>query len=240
MKTIISLTLLLGMVGFANAQTNIVALSGTAISAAHSGTLYMGLPGNITNATEANVQTYANITGTISNLLVGASAPGGSDTIVVTIDKNTTGQTLTCTVSAAGTTCADATHSFTVVPTDLLSVSLVFSTAVTGRLAISVEATTTAGTNGHVLFTGSAPTLSLCGTSPTVTNGTDNGGVVTLGTGTVNACTLTFATAFTNTPACNVDSNSNVGQPWVSAVSTTAVTFTMPYTGASKLYYSCF
>lgn len=216
------------------------------ISASHSGTLFITPVGNLSNATESNASQLAGVAGTFSNLYVNATAPGGSDTIVVTIDKNTTGQTLTCTVSAAGTACNDTTHSFTVVATDLISTKAVYSTAVTGAVSVTMSFTTTGGStsgvsfNGHTLYSGSSPTLSLCGTSPTNTNSTDNAGLVTLGTGTVQSCTVTFSTAFTNVPACNVESNSNAGQPWISAVATTAVTFTLPQTGATKLYYSCF
>lgn len=221
-----------------------ITLAGTIISASHSGTLYMGLPGNFTNATETNVQTYAGQAGTIANLQVGASAPGGSDTILVTVRKAAGDTTLTCTVSAAGTTCVDATHSFTVVATDVIDVSLVYSTAVTGRVAVSVtltpSASGTAAFNGQTYFGGTQPTFSSCGTSPAgVTGYSNNGGTITLGTGTVSACTVTFGTAFTNAPSCRALTDSNASTAWVSAVSTAAVTFTLTQTGATKLFYQC-
>lgn len=71
--------------------------------------------------------------------------------------------------------------------------------------------------NGHVIFTGSAPTVSNCGASPTiVSTGTDNGGTVTVGASTRNnlgqvvpvlQCTLTFATSFTFAPAVVLSTN---------------------------------
>lgn len=225
--------------------TSISSLQFNSISAARTGTTYAPIGGGTlaTNSTESNVEVIVGQAGIISNLYVQASAPGGSDTMVVTVDKNAGASTLTCTVSAAGTACNDTTHSFTVVATDRLSASVVNSTSITGILTIAVSFST-AGTvgpyNNHTLFTGSAPTLSACGTSPTNTSATDNAGLVTLGTGTVQACTMTFATAFTNVPACNLATNSNAGQPWISAVSTTALTVTFPYTGPTKFYYSCF
>jgi hypothetical protein len=59
---------------------------------------------------------------------------------------------------------------------------------------------------GHVnTGTGSAaPALTACGTDPTIVTGSnDRAGTFTMGdTGT--GCVITFATAYTNTPACNV------------------------------------
>lgn len=127
----------------------------------------------------------------------------------------------------------------TIVPT------ITYSANTTGNAAWILSASTSVTNNfynSHQTFTSyTAPTLSSCGTSPSLGTGSgDTAGVITLGTGAVNACTLTFGTAFTNAPSCKVASNSSAGQPWLSSISTTAVTFTLPYTGATKLYYDCF
>ncbi len=247
MKTLNKLTLLiLALAGltFGQVITSTQTLQSSIISASHSGTIFITPVGNVTNGTEANVSQLAGIVGTVANLYVNATAPGGSDTIIVTIDKNTTGQTLTCTVSAAGTACSDVTHSFTVVATDLLSIKAVFSTAVTGAVSVTMTLTNATGSvgpvNNHTLFAGSAPTISSCGTSPTDTNSTDNAGVITTGTGNVSSCTATFATVFTNVPSCRVFTNSNASSAWLSSVSTTAFTVRLSQSGATKLYYSCF
>ncbi len=247
MKTLNKLTLLtLALAGltFGQVITSTQTLQSSIISASHSGTIFITPVGNVTNATEANVSQLAGLVGTVANLYVNATAPGGSDTIVVTIDKNTTGQTLTCTITGAATACTDLTHSFTVVATDLLSIKAVYSTAVTGAVSVTMTLTNAIGSvgpvNNHTLFAGSAPTISSCGTSPTDTNSTDNFGVISTGTGNVSACTATFATTFTNTPSCRAATNSNAGYAYVSAVSTTAVTFRWANSGATKLYYTCF
>lgn len=50
---------------------------------------------------------------------------------------------------------------------------------------------------------GSAPTLSACGTSPSIAAGsTDAFGTFTAGGGTVLTCTLNFSVPFATTPAC--------------------------------------
>jgi hypothetical protein len=57
---------------------------------------------------------------------------------------------------------------------------------------------------GHINTNGTAPALTSCGTSPTIVTGSnDNSGTFTMGaTGT--GCVVTFSTAYTNTPSCQV------------------------------------
>lgn len=244
MKKLTLLLLLAATASWAQTLTSTQTLQANIISAAHSGTLYITPVGNVSNATETNVSQLAGIVGTLNNLYVNATAPGGSDTIIVTIDKNTTGQTLTCTITGAAAACNDTTHSFAVVATDLLSIKAVYSTSVTGAVSFTMSLTNATGTgvtvNNHTLFAGSAPTLSACGTSPTNTSATDNAGTVVLGTGNVQKCTMTFATAFTVAPACYIQTNAGGSAGYVQAVSTTAVTFRVLATGPSKFYYGCF
>jgi hypothetical protein len=54
---------------------------------------------------------------------------------------------------------------------------------------------------GHLGVTGSAPTVSACGSAPGSAVGTDHEGNVTEGGSTVS-CTLTFASVFNGTPSC--------------------------------------
>lgn len=55
----------------------------------------------------------------------------------------------------------------------------------------------------HLGAHGTAPIVSACGATPGTVTGNDNYGRVTTGTGgTVQSCTLTFATAFAATPVC--------------------------------------
>jgi len=97
--------------------------------------------------------------------------------------------------------------------------------------------------DGHVEAAGTDPTLSSCGTSPSII-GSDTAGVVTLGTANPTACTVTFATAYTtNAPACVVTHQINIAVPlYFSAISTSGFTVTTS-TGANlnagKFDYIC-
>lgn len=81
--------------------------------------------------------------------------------------------------------------------------------------------------NGHVTTDqATSPALSLCGTNPAIATGSsDFAGVVTLGTGSPTACTVTFQSAFANTPACSVTSLGNA-TTYISAQSASAFTVT--------------
>lgn len=98
-------------------------------------------------------------------------------------------------------------------------------------------------TVGHVELTGAAPTISACGTTPSLGTGdSDNAGTITVGTGAgIVACTATFGGTFAKTPSCTVSTNSFVASADINAVSTTAVTFGLSAAFASgKIYYHCF
>jgi len=93
--------------------------------------------------------------------------------------------------------------------------------------------------SGHLAFSGSAPALSSCGTSPSI-NGTDAKGQVATGTGTVNSCTVTFSKAYTSNPVCVANGSNTAFSVAPTSISTTAVTFgfstSVPSTG---FYYHC-
>ncbi len=101
--------------------------------------------------------------------------------------------------------------------------------------------------NGHVHTTGTDPTLSSCGTSPSII-GSDTAGTVTIGTGgVVSDCTITFATAYTtNAPACVVTSRmsgTSIGL-YISAASTSAITVSKdagsgPFPASGVFSYHC-
>ncbi len=68
--------------------------------------------------------------------------------------------------------------------------------------------------NNHTIFTGSAPTVSDCGTGASVVSGSnDNAGQVIIGTNADGSarknCQLTFATAFTHAPAVSFSVTTN-------------------------------
>jgi hypothetical protein len=119
------------------------------------------------------------------------------------------------------------------------------SGATTG-VGLKVDAPTGAGANkaaefsGHVEVTGTAPTVSSCGTSPSIV-GNDMVGRVTVGTSPSTTCTLTFNAAFTNAPICLAQDETTSVTMRATTVSTTAVTFTASgtLTASDKISYSC-
>lgn len=77
---------------------------------------------------------------------------------------------------------------------------------------------------GHQYLSGPIPTLSSCGTSPTIT-GNDNAGTITVGT-TATGCTVTFARAWTSAPVCTISNqNMSITSTLGYTISTTALTF---------------
>jgi hypothetical protein len=93
--------------------------------------------------------------------------------------------------------------------------------------------------SGHPYGTGTAPGVSSCGTSPSISTGAnDVHGTVTTGTASPTSCTITWAAARTNTPDCSVDSPSGTT---VSSFSPTASTLVInfPGTSSAKFTYVC-
>lgn len=85
---------------------------------------------------------------------------------------------------------------------------------------------------GHLIIAGPAPTLSSCGTSPSVT-GNDRVMTVTVGSVTASGCTITFAHAYAARPTCNI---TNESASVVNAMSyvTTASTITVTQTALTS------
>lgn len=91
---------------------------------------------------------------------------------------------------------------------------------------------------GHVSIPGPSPTISACGTNPSVI-GSDTAGTITAGTGTVTSCLLTFTAAYSAPPVCfaNVKSVGLLIRP---ESATQSVTFTAASTFATeKIDYFC-
>jgi hypothetical protein len=90
--------------------------------------------------------------------------------------------------------------------------------------------------NGHVANTGAAPTLSSCGTSPTLSaTASDRHGTVTPGSG-ATSCTITFQVVYVSTPDAQLTGWAAGTIPYVSAVSTTALT--VGFGAVGKFTYS--
>ena len=91
---------------------------------------------------------------------------------------------------------------------------------------------------GHLESLGTAPTLSACGTTPAI-SGTDTAGKVTIGTGVTTSCTVTFAKAYTNAPACAI-SGDNTAVTYIATTTTTVLTITSSADMASDVIsYIC-
>ncbi len=130
--------------------------------------------------------------------------------------------------------------------------NLIFANAGTNRIGIGTNTPThLLNVNGntnisrnltvgeHYLSEGLSPTLSSCGTSPSIA-GTDTAGTMTFGTVFAIGCTLTFNQAYTNAPACVVTNNDAAINVAITAISSTAFTVTCGATCTSDLiHYIC-
>ena len=95
--------------------------------------------------------------------------------------------------------------------------------------------------SGHVVSSGTTPTVSSCGTSPTMDpNSTDFAGTINTGSGSPTACTLTFASVFANTPVCIVSDDLQTSEPAVTTRSTSAITLTLGAAlNSGHIFYIC-
>lgn len=92
-------------------------------------------------------------------------------------------------------------------------------------------------TGMQLVVRGSAPALSVCGTSPSIV-GTDTSGTVTVGTGSPTSCTLTFAAVWGAAPHCTVSWRANLAVMQYS-VSVSAVMFVQTAASSNKIDYIC-
>lgn len=95
-------------------------------------------------------------------------------------------------------------------------------------------------TSGHVITGGPTPTVSSCGTNPSV-SGDDNDGTIMIGAGVaVTACTLTFASTWGVTPICVFDADSSTIGSGPTSKSATAVTIGFSAgLGSGSVEYHC-
>jgi hypothetical protein len=93
--------------------------------------------------------------------------------------------------------------------------------AITGGAISGVSASIA----GHLTLTGSAPTISGCGTGAAVT-GNDSVWALTTGA-SLGTCTLTFANAWAVAPSCVVTSNNVTSLAIVGSVSTSSLTLSL-------------
>lgn len=101
----------------------------------------------------------------------------------------------------------------------------------------SLVSTTFTQVGTKIRAAGSAPAVSACGTTPTI-SGSDLAGLVTTGTGTPTSCTITFNVAYAAEPYCVVHGKTQA-QVTAYTVSTTAIVVTTTATNNVALNYVC-
>jgi hypothetical protein len=78
------------------------------------------------------------------------------------------------------------------------------------------------------------PALTSCGTSPSIQQGSDRtAGNVTMGSSSPTACTVTFAAAFTNTPACIVIPYTAADAAVIPTISASNTAFTVSFSATA-------
>ena len=91
---------------------------------------------------------------------------------------------------------------------------------------------------GHFLTQATAPAMTLCGTSPTI-SGSDSWGTIVVGT-TALVCTLTFRQAFLAAPFCVVSTPGTSVTPFTYVTGTTTIHFAFTGTLSSlRINYFC-
>jgi hypothetical protein len=116
------------------------------------------------------------------------------------------------------------------------------ATQVNGTLYVVTSSTLASQINnglivyGHIEVSSTTPTVSSCGSTPSATIvGTDQGGKVTVGGGTVTSCTITFTVPWVNAPSCYA-----FGDTQISTGTTTTSAFTFgkntTFNGAVVMY----
>lgn len=99
--------------------------------------------------------------------------------------------------------------------------------------------TTALSVYGVVTSSTAIPTSTCDAGTPTVgANSTNQHGAITSGA-LATACTVTFSAAWPKTPVCTFISDTALGSPRVSAVSTTEVTFNATSFNGAIIYYQC-
>ena len=90
---------------------------------------------------------------------------------------------------------------------------------------------------GHIEVSSTTPTLSTCGVSPSIV-GNDMWGKITVGSGVIGTCTMTFAVPWNNAPSCNVISGTAIAS-LTGTTTTSAFTFTGTSLTSDVVMYQC-
>jgi hypothetical protein len=93
------------------------------------------------------------------------------------------------------------------------------------------------GSNHVRVGSTTAPALSSCGSSPSI-SGTDVAGQITMGSGSPTSCTMTFNVAYSNAPYCTVTWQHNLAS-MIYATATNALTLVQTGTSNNIVDYFC-
>lgn len=230
---------------------NFAVRAGFIVSTGTSGTIFTSvrnvysLGSNI--VTPVNLTAYSNGAGVLqlngfsagqtANLLDVYNYSGGTDMFKIAANGNITA---TGSFTGAGGSFTTLSASSTVSGAGF-SAYLASPPSIGSTTAAAITGTTVKSTTA-LQSSGSVPTLSSCGSSPTVeANSNNNSGKITMGTGTPTACTVTFSTAYPTKSFCTVTlASSYAGTYYISANTASAFTITLG-TGinSTSFNYTC-
>jgi hypothetical protein len=89
---------------------------------------HFGVSSSTAATSVSQVQVPVAVAGTVSNMRFNLStAIAASSSVTYTLNLNGTDTALTCTIAASTSTCSDLTHSFAIVPGDLLALKISFT-----------------------------------------------------------------------------------------------------------------
>jgi hypothetical protein len=175
-------------------------LAGISLSGA---TVYFAVGGgSLASATEASVQTFQGVAGTVSGFGANISAALGTtlaanNSVVLTWDKNGGPQAVTCTITNPATTCSDTTHSFTFSAADALDIKAVFTGTISAAPIWVMDAGISAGASGvhgTAVFSATGGTISGLVTTGCIT-GVTYGGSTGQYLVTVSGCPTNYVVA---------------------------------------------
>lgn len=190
--------------------------------------LAQGVQGTTMTFTSFNTSlTSATVTGT-AGLLVAYGTQGST----LTLTNSSSPNTLTISSSSTGVTLVSVSSAVAVLPSDLLLT--ISSSAATPIFMVSNA--------GNIISSGTVPSVSACGTSPSMDQGSTNfSGKINVGSVTATACTLTFANGgFTTAPNCVVSDDNTGVTADITSISATTVVFGFSVSLASgHVWYIC-
>lgn len=171
----------------------------------------------------------------------GSTVPISSNSLLKSIGNN---QAAASGVTDNGTTVSITESAFTMstVGSDTFTfgngasdqMNVVGAIAISGANATQLTTTTNVSFGKHVLTSGSTPTLTSCGTSPSLASGsTDMAGTVTVGTSAPTGvfCNIHFANTYTNVPVCTISQVKSSGLTTAFSVGTATATDLPVYNG---------